>query len=292
MLRYKADRRTIFFLILTISIFICLWNLTDNLNFVINTILYSSLLVLSVTVSVITHNHQHLPIWKNKWLNIITDNWLTIFYGFPIFGWMPTHNLNHHKHVNTEKDYTRTYRVSEKNNLITLLTYPSLSGIFQQKAIFKYLKTIKLKSRKKYYYCLLQFLSLFTWIGVGLLINWKSALLYIIIPQQLSIYSVLIFNYVQHIHADENDAYNNSRNFTGKILNCILLNNGYHTIHHLKPSLHWSVLPNKHNEIAHKIDASLNEHNFIWYLFRVYILGIFIPRLRTNNLRFKSMQNT
>ena len=69
---------------------------------------------MAVTVAVMAHNHNHLSIWKNKWLNIITDNWITMFYGFPAFAWIPTHNTNHHVHVNKEPDYTKTYALSEK----------------------------------------------------------------------------------------------------------------------------------------------------------------------------------
>ena len=128
------------------------------------------------------------------------------------------------------------------------------------------------------------------WIAVGLIVDWRKALLYIVIPQQLSLFIVLIFNYVQHIHADEEDPFNNSRNFTGSILNYILLNNGYHTAHHVSTGLHWSQLPEKHRELAPKIDPILNEDNMGWYFFRNYILGIFIPYCRTHSLRVERIE--
>ena len=71
--------------------------------------------------------------WKNNTLNIITDNILTVLYGFPVFAWIPTHNTNHHVHINKDPDYTKTYMISEKNNLLTLMIYPSISGAVQQK---------------------------------------------------------------------------------------------------------------------------------------------------------------
>jgi hypothetical protein len=61
---------------------------------------------------------------------------------------------------------------------------------------------------------------------------------------QVSLFAVLIFNYVQHVHADEESRYNHSRNFTG-LLNAMLFNNGYHTIHHEHPGVHWNETPGR-----------------------------------------------
>ncbi len=290
MLRYRADVRSVFFMLFTMALLIFLWNNWSALPSVVFIVLYAFLLLFAVTASVITHNHQHLPIWTNKWMNVLTDNWLTIFYGFPIFAWVPTHNINHHKYINTEPDYTKTYRYSEKNNLLTLLTYPSISGFFQQKAIKEYLKSLKTKDRERYYLSWLQIVVLVTWILAALAINWKNALVFIIIPQQVSMFAVLIFNYVQHVHADEEDDYNHSRNFLSPIMNFFWLNNGYHTAHHIQTYKHWSELPAVHREIEDKIDPVLNEKSFVWYLVRNYLLGIFVASLRTVSLRQRRMQ--
>ncbi len=238
-------------------------------------------------MSTIVHNHQHLPMWRGICLNRLTDNLLTVLYGFPVFAWMPTHNSNHHVHINKEPDYTKTYMASENNNLLTLLSYPSISGIIQQKAVIKFFIGMYRKSKRKFYFLSLQLLSLIIWITVAFLVDWQKALLYVIIPQQVSLFSVLVFNYIQHIHADEHSDFNHSRNMTGGILNFLLLNNGFHTAHHISPSIHWSRLREKHEKLAHKIDPRLNESNFAWYLLRVYFLGLFIPSYKTENMRME-----
>jgi beta-carotene hydroxylase len=272
-------------MIITTAILVVLWIWSPVMNTSTFILVYSAQLLLAVSVSTMTHNHQHLPMWKKKSLNILTDNWLTIFYGFPVFAWIPTHNLNHHRHVNTEEDYTKTYRYSEKNNLLTLLTYPSISGYFQQKVVGSYLWKLKSDNKKKFYFSCLQIASLVIWIAAALILDWKKALMFVVIPQQLSLFAVLIFNYVQHIHADEETPFNNSRNFTGTILNFLLFNNGYHTAHHVSTGLHWSQLPAKHKELEPKIDPILNETNMVWYFFRNYFLGILIPSCRTSSMR-------
>ncbi len=289
MLRYQADLRSLAFLFLTAALLVTLWIYGHEMSQPLWVLCYTLQLLMAVIVSTIVHNHQHLAMWTVKWLNVLTDNILTVFYGFPVFAWIPTHNSNHHVHVNKEADYTKTYMASEKNNLLTLLTYPSLSGFKQQKAVGSYFVKLYKENRRKFYFHLLQVISLISWILVALLIDWRKALLYVVVPQQVSLFTVLIFNYIQHIHADEESDFNHSRNMTGKLLNFFLLNNGLHTAHHLSPGIHWSKLREKHDQIAPNIDPRLNENNFAWYLLRVYILGLFIPSCRTPNMRLERM---
>lgn len=284
MLRYKADIKTIIYMIITSSLLIIQWQLTG-----MNPFIYTVYLFLSVSVAVITHNHNHVQIWKSKTLNTLTDWWLTVFYGFPVFAWIPTHNKNHHKFNNRRGDYTITYRISEKNNLATLLTYPTISGFYQQKAIRDYLKNLYRNKKGRFFLCISQYLLLVIWIGLALLIDWEKALLYVIIPQQVSLFSVLIFNYVQHVHANEESRYNHSRNFTG-FLNFLLFNNGYHTVHHETAGLHWSRTPAGHKKIEHLIDSSLIERSFWWFIFRNYFLGLFARRFKTVSMRLKRIE--
>jgi len=240
---------------------------------------------MAVTVTVMAHNHNHLPMWKSKVLNRLTDYWLTLFYGFPVFAWIPTHNFNHHRFTNREGDYTITYRMSEQNNLLTLLTYPSISSYHQQTPIRSYLKRLWEKSRGKFWFCISQYGILIALYATAFTLDWQKALFYIFIPHQVGLFFVLVFNYVQHVHADEESDMNHSRNIVGTALNAMLFNNGYHTAHHNKPHLHWSELPEEHARIADQIDPRLNEKSFWGMMLRVYVLGLFSERARTYNMR-------
>ena len=290
MLRYTADIRSLTFIAITIFLVFYLWMFGSEMSTLTWAFFYSWQLLMAIIISVITHNHQHLSIWKSRPLNILTDNVLTLFYGFPIFVWIPTHNSNHHVHINKEPDYTKTYMASEKNNLFTLLTYPTLCAAEQLKAIGRYLSEVFTKHRSKFYLHILQIVCLVSWIAAAFILDWQKALLYVIIPQQVSLFTVLVFNYFQHIHADEESQFNHSRNMTGSIMNFILLNNGLHTVHHNSPGTHWSKLRAKHEKIVHKIDPRLNEKNILMYAFRTYILGLFSSSYQTDNMRMERMQ--
>ena len=284
MLRYNADIKTLIYMSLTTALLILQWTTIG-----IHPVTYVVYCFLSVAVSVITHNHNHVRIWKSNFLNTLQDWWLTVFYGFPVFAWIPTHNKNHHKMNNRLGDYTITYRFSEKNNFLTLLTYPTISGFYQQKAIRDYLKMQYKSSKGRFSLSIAQYVILVIWISSALLIDWQKAIYFVIIPQQISLFSVLIFNYVQHVHANEESRWNHSRNFTG-FLNFLLFNNGFHTIHHETAGLHWSQVPEKHKKIEALIDSSLLERSFWWYIFRNYVLGMFNKKFKTDSMRLQRIE--
>ena len=284
MLRYAADIRTLIYMAVTTALLVVQWS-RDTFS----PVLFSAALFMAVSVSVIAHNHNHVTIWKSKALNTLTDYWITLFYGFPAFVWIPTHNQNHHKFNNREGDYTLTYRYTEKTNLITLLTYPTVSGLHQQKPIRDYLKKQYRISRGRFWFCISQYVLLVAFLVAAFVIDWKKALLYVFIPQQVALFVVLIFNYVQHVYADEESPVNHSRNIVGPLMNWFLFNNGLHTVHHESPGLHWSKAPEEHAKIADKIDPRLNEQSFWWFLIRVYLLGIFSEKARGPSMRLERM---
>ena len=285
MLKYKADLRTLAFLSVTTALLFVQWNMPFNLF--LSPVLFVLSLYLAITIAVIAHNHNHLPMWKNQTLNTVTDYWITLFYGFPVFAWIPTHNRNHHHYTNREGDFTITYRYSEENNLVTLLSYPAISSYFQQHPIVEYLRDLWARNRSKFFQSVGQYAALAVFILVALVLDWKKAILFVLIPHQTALFSVLIFNYLQHVHADEESEYNHSRNFVSKFTNICLFNNGLHTAHHLRANVHWSEVPTLHAKIEHLIAPELKERGFWPYVIRVYIGGLFNAKYRGSSMRLE-----
>ena len=76
---------------------------------------------------------------STRWrVNALYSVWLSVFYGFPAFSWIPTHNQNHHRYLNAEGDLTRTTRFSSKNTAWNFLTYPWVSSYYQAPAIWQF----------------------------------------------------------------------------------------------------------------------------------------------------------
>ena len=168
------------------------------------------------------------------------------------------------------------------------MTYPTISSYFQQTPIYAYLRELRQTNKTDFFLYLMQYVTLGVYLIALLLLDWQKALLFVIVPHQIALYSVMIFNYVQHVHADEESDYNHSRNFLG-LTNQMLFNNGYHTIHHLRASIHWSELPEAHRKIEHLIDPKLNERSFWGYIFRNYFIGMFAKTKRTRSMRLERL---
>ncbi len=301
MLRYTADLKTLLFMTITSCLFIFMWMSWDNPESILWSygiwtfaLFYVWHLFMAVTVSVIAHNTMHESVFKFEPLNRLMEYWIIIFYGTPVFGWIPTHNRNHHKHNNKEPDYTKTYRFSEKNVFWVLLVYPFVSNYHQSIALKAFLAERFRKNRREFFYYISQIILVLAWGGTFLYLNWVAALVLVIIPHQASLFSVVAFNFIQHVHADEEHEYNHSRNITGShifSLNFFLFNNGYHTVHHINANMHWSLTKEAHYKIEHLIDPSLNEKYFWGYVFKAYFIGPIVKRFKTKSMRLERKAN-
>ena len=285
MLKNKKDMRTLFFIFLLTGVFTLHW-FSDGINFW----LLSAQCLLALSITSMVHNQVHVPMIKSKILNGIYEFWLTFFYGYPSYAWVPTHCKNHHVFGNRKGDFAPSYGLSEQNTLQTVLSYPSWSGWVQQKMNFLYIKKQWHKNRKESLYFASQFLFLVIAMVSFFIIDWKKALVLVVIPQQIALNMVLVFNYIQHIHCDEESKMNHSRNFLGRGLNFLLFNNGYHTVHHLRPTMHWSQLKQFHQSVETQIHPDCNETSLLGYFFRVYGLGLFSKKFSTTNHRALRMQ--
>jgi len=289
--RNAADYRSVLWVAIAVSLVVIQYCRPDWIRFLFPLSCY-----VAVACGTIAHNHNHRATFSNRRWNNAFGHLLTIFYGYPTLMWVPTHNLNHHRFVNRPGDATATWRYTNKHNLWVALTYPFVSGYFQSFPIKSYVQ--RSKDRKPTLYSRIRFQYVFwmgTYIGMGLL----AALLYhrqqtglglyvwgmsLILPAICSSTTIMFFNFVQHVHTDAWSERDHSRNFTGKWFNFLFFNNGYHTVHHDNPAMHWSELPQAHAKIADTIDPRLNEPNLLWFLIRQYLLSPFVPSLGTRQL--------
>lgn len=260
--------------------------------------LFSIELFLTLGVGTIHHNHAHLRIWRSKRLNRLTDLFITLLQGHPTFVFYSAHVANHHRHKHGEEDIARTYRFhaygahGDSNNLMGYLLHPMQAAGALYPLFIKTLQRYFYLHRTYFYYCVLQYaIVLGTWLTLALL-DWKKWLILVLIPQLHGLHWLLATNYLQHAHADGSvnnnyiKNYNYARNFYG-LLNPLLMNIGYHTAHHEHSRAHWSHLPLLNNLYKDKVASQLQEPSLLGYILRVYILGIFSARLRTQTLHKK-----
>jgi beta-carotene hydroxylase len=242
---------------------------------------------------VFSHNQNHCPMFKSRRLNALYAAWLSVFYGFPTFVWIPTHNLNHHKYVNKAGDATITWRYSKKNTWLVASTYYFVSASWQKPPIDEYIRKARATNPRLLRQIRLQYLTVFG--GHALLLAAAIALrgprvgglVYafgFMIPALFANWSMIFINYIQHVHTDPWSEHNHSRNFCSPLGNWLVFNNGYHAAHHESPGLHWSKLAEAHAKIAGSIHPDLNQPSIFGFCLRAYLLGALSERFRTKQV--------
>jgi beta-carotene hydroxylase len=250
-------------------------------------------LYLGFVSGAIAHNHNHSPTFRSRGLNAAFAVWLSILYGAPIFGWIPTHNQNHHRFLNGPGDATITWRYGRANRLRSVLAYFFVSNWFQAPLISDYLRKLRASNPALHRQTVVQrvavvaaYVGMFG-LAVGLHGLARGALVYLIgfgIQVVFALWSMFGINFVQHVDCDPRSKRDHSRNFVGKWHNRLMFNGGYHTAHHEQPGLHWSALPALHAELAPEIDPRLNQSSLLWFIFCNYALGAVVPRFRTTQV--------
>lgn len=248
---------------------------------------------LALAAGVIAHNHNHCPTFKNKKLNSGFGIWLSIFYGYPTFAWIPTHNLNHHKFVNKAGDATITWRYTKKHNWFVASTYFFVSSYWQSGPINAYIRKARESNPRMFRQIVTQYVIFWgvhaAMLGLAMALRGPLGGLWLWgitmgLPAFFALWTIMLFNYIQHIHADPWSEHNHSRSFTGKLLNVLLFNNGLHAAHHENAGAHWSKLPEIHAKIVDKIHPDLLHRSFWWFVVKSYVLALAFPSLGTKQV--------
>jgi fatty acid desaturase len=265
-------------------------------------VLYALMLFLTLGVGVIHHNHVHLRMWRGRRMNRLTDSWITLLQGHPTFVFWPAHVGNHHRHRHGPKDLARTYRFGgDTNHLRGYLLHPFQAVWVLVPVFVAWLGRLRRHRRGAWRYCMAQYaLWLGSW-ALLLALDWRRALLFVIVPQLHGLHWLLATNYLQHAHADgrkpsrkaqveeapgdtRGSQLNYARNFEG-LVNPLLFNIGLHTAHHENPHAHWSELAHLHRtHYRARVDPVLNEGGLVAYMVRVFVLGPVWPRCRSRPL--------
>ena len=238
-------------------------------------------LYLAFCAGVLTHYHNHLGVFRSRTLNRLYSLWLSLFYGFPIFSWIPTHNQNHHKYTNGPLDATSTFRSGKPDGFVEALVYPIRSSAWQLSAVVNYFRAARTKGSQEFSWLVLQVgivpgvhIILFALLifvhgsGPGLLAYAASAL----VPALLAPYFMMLINYVQHVGCDPSSADNHSRNFVGRWENWLVFEAGLHTVHHEHPGTHWSEYPRLHSLRESQLNPILKQRNVLTFLWSRYVL--------------------
>ncbi|MFT3771284.1 MAG: fatty acid desaturase [Minicystis sp.] len=270
MLRYRADLRTLSFVSIYFGLVAYQW-VTAPKGLAIAVPLFILTCWFSFFGAVATHNTIHSPVFKSRPLNRIFQVVLTLTYGAPVSSFVPGHNLSHHKYTQQQRDVMRTTKTRHRWNLLNGLFFVLHVAGAIMKGEGRYFRAMRERNPAWARQMATEWIILHGAYLVLLCLDWKKFLLYVAIPHKYAAWGIVTMNLLQHDGCDAKSEYNHSRNFVGKLVNWWTFNNGFHTIHHMEPGLHWSLLPAEHaKRVAPFIHPNLDQPALLPYLWRTF----------------------
>jgi len=199
------------------------------------------------------HHHQHRNVFLQKSLNRVLEFFYALHTGVTTNLWLLHHNMGHHRnYLDQETDQSRWKRKDG-----------SPMGAFEYTinvALTAYSRGWRVgKSHPKQKQQFLLYSAVTLLIVLGLTIyNPVNTLFIIVLPMISSLFFTSWTTYDHHAGLDTDDPFAASRDNTSRWYNLVTGNLGYHTAHHYKQGIHWSKLPELHEQIKHKIPPALN----------------------------------
>jgi fatty acid desaturase len=241
---------------------------------------FVSTCALSFLTAVVMHHHMHQGIFRARWLNLAFRCVLSFGLLFPASSLIPVHNLvHHHFDDDGQPDWAASEHVAFRWNLLNLLHFPNVAGTYSFTGMQRW---ARLAGRREFRRQLaVEQAVAFGGTAVLLALDFWTALFFVVLPQLWGARSFLRINILQHDGCDVRSEWNHSRNFTGRVFNWLLCNDGFHTIHHNRAGLHWVELQEAHaREVAPRIDPTLEEPSMLRYLLRTYLWNLRRPAPR------------
>jgi len=197
------------------------------------------------------HHHQHVPMFHSKPLNRLLEMSFALHTGSTTNVWVLHHVHGHHmNYLDQERDESRWRRSSgEQFGFVTYTAVTALTAYVRAYAVGRNHPRLQ-RAFVRY--------GVLTVLLVSALVAIKpvNGLFLFVFPMLTSLAFTVAATYKHHSGLDTDDHMLASRNYTGKIRNALTGNLGYHTAHHYRQGLHWSKLPELHEEIADKIPAA------------------------------------
>ena len=198
------------------------------------------------------HHHQHTPTFKQLPLNRLLELVYTLHTGITTNAWVLHHVLGHHvNYLDQSKDESAWARKDGSTMGATEYTATI--------AATGYVRAFRVgKDHPRYQRAFLSMGVLAVILLAGLLYsNWVNAFFVFVLPMLIGYICTCWHTYYHHAGLHTDDPLQGSYNIMDKWYNLATGNLGYHTAHHMKQGLHWSKLPEYHEEIKDKIPVHL-----------------------------------
>jgi fatty acid desaturase len=237
-----------------------------------------------VTYSVLIINHMfvHQPWFADDRLNAVVSLVLSANIAQSPQAYHLSHVRNHHRYNNDRKrdgttaDLSSTYRYSRDDEhaplwrylayslaasieefAVTVASLRRLCGVGPQETTLLQLATRHPARRKaelaQIRYDRLAQLAFTVLLGV---LSWHWLLLCYLPSVAVAFTLVNVQNYYRHFGAEPESRYANSVSYYGRLYNRLTFNDGFHQEHHLRPTTHWTRLPEIGAQYQERLDEA------------------------------------
>lgn len=205
--------------------------------------------------AIYNHHQQHHNAFNSRALNRLFEVVLGLQTAIPSYGWVAHHNYGHHPNYMNQppcgpgenEDESRWARrngeLMGRNEYVLNLLFRSpfdSIGVMRKRPMLAV-------------YLVLMFIPLIAVHALLASVNWINWLAVFVLPSFCMLIYVYWLTYEHHSGLWTKNHYQASRNRVGRLYNLRTFNLGYHTAHHIKPFLHWSLLPEYHKLIEKEI---------------------------------------
>lgn len=200
------------------------------------------------------HNHGHLPVFNSKILNWTYDALLAQNTGYPTALWELHHNRGHHRNFLTPEKDVAALTYPGTNKLMSRWMYALRGNLTIHRDSIR-TGIQEGKEGKKTLLGKLAFETLVQTVLTLALLAWNPwlAVAFFIVPNLFSSWMVWWESYPHHLNMPTTTLYDSSMTVEKKSYNRMTFNIGHHTAHHEKPTLHWSLLPQRTAAIRDRI---------------------------------------
>ena len=220
----------------------------------------------------ILHLHIHNPFTRSTITNRIIDLSLASVTAMTASNWRIQHLLGHHRGIDILFNGSKDWEI-ENYSPIRALSYcfrsmgyafwRPLSQSFYKGALLREKRPIDFRWAFAEHCLLILFFVLLTFL------NYKLALFYVLPLYFLTYFITRYVDYLNHYGCDEqsDNKFAHANNTLNPFFNRFTHNFGFHTAHHLRPSAHWTTLPEIHEQIEDHIPANQKKQvSWSWML--------------------------